>query len=153
MDIYRIGMGEIAHLLGFCLLPLVKSLAYAIVIMIPFLFFKKMRHWKTFISIWLICAGYEFGGILGGNFYLISIERKIGNPKIIGWGIWLLVFAIFSISSWILLKILKTRKAKWIYLAFLILFLHLNGRFLSWWITADLTPFIVPLRSWIFSMN
>ena len=72
-------IGIIAYLGGFLTSFIVTTFFMSIVvpllITIPFLFFKKTRTWKTFVSLLFVFFGYSFGKIVGGNVFMHYITN------------------------------------------------------------------------------
>ncbi|MBT4207776.1 hypothetical protein HOE22_05470, partial [Candidatus Woesearchaeota archaeon] len=126
---YKI-LGEMVELSGFVvpLLPLILIFTAAGVI--PFLFFKKTRQWKMPVYIFLIISGWQYGGIMAGNFYLNFIEMKISNSRILAFGILFLYLTVFVSVPIITIQWLRNNKCKYILwllpLAFLYVGLKIN---------------------------
>ena len=124
-------LGEIVLLTGFIIPLLPKVIIITIIGAIPFLFFKKTRSWKIIISILFIVAGWVYGEIMAGNYYLNFYKMNILNPRIFAFGILFLYFVIFAITPIAIFKFIK--KNKWRHLLWLIplLFVYI-GLKINW---------------------
>jgi len=122
----EIAFFEIVELSGFIIPLLPEVIIITIVGTIPFLFFKKTRCWKTIISILFIVAGWVYGKIMVGNyflnFYKMNVKMNISNPEIFAeifaYGIFFLYLVTFAITPIAIFKINK--KNKWRHFLWLI---------------------------------
>jgi hypothetical protein len=119
-------LGEMAELSGFVIPLLSTILIFTAVGVIPFLFFKKTRQWKTPIYILLIISGWQYGGILAGNFYLNFLEMKIPNSRIFAFGILFLYLTVFVSVPIIVFQWIKNNKWKHLFWLLPLVFLYIG---------------------------
>lgn len=124
-------LGEIAELAGFITPLLPKVIIITIVGAIPFLFFKKTRNWKTIISILFIVAGWVYGEIMAGNYYLNFYQMNISNPRILAFGILFLYLVIFTATPMAIFKFIRGNKWKHLLWLIPLLFVYI-GLKINW---------------------
>ncbi|MDD3297083.1 MAG: hypothetical protein PHU64_06995 [Candidatus Omnitrophica bacterium] len=126
-------IGEIAKLAGFTIPLFPKVIAITIAGTIPFLFFAKTRNWNVIIYILFIVAGWVYGRMIAGGYYLTFSEMDIANSRILAFGILFLYLVIFAITPIAILIFIK--KSKWKHLLWLIPLLSVYiGMKINWFL-------------------
>ncbi|MGR3174409.1 MAG: tetratricopeptide repeat protein [Candidatus Scalindua sp.] len=119
-------LGEIAGLGGFIVPRLRNVTIFTIIGLIPFLFFKKTRQWKTPIYMLFIIIGWQYGERLADLYDMSFSEMNIQNSKIITFGILFLYFTVCVSVPIIIFQWLKNNKWKHLFWLLPLVFLYIG---------------------------
>ena len=119
---------ELSFFFGMLSPLFIKAICFSIIGIIPFLFFRKTRSWKTFIYLFFIFFGYFIGSLcIGATYRECRMQRGFNHPT----ARWICLPTFFLISVLIacyplfLFKILKHIILKIAILFVLLLFIYL----------------------------
>lgn len=110
MNIIVYIIGEFVMLFGFISSEILWVLLITAGLVIPFLFFKKTRKFKTGISLLCLSGGIVYGRFFCGLFFADFHLMELLHPKLIAYAIWICYIILFSFIPVLIFLILKKYK-------------------------------------------
>ncbi len=127
IPLHYIVLGEMAELSACIVFHLPKVTIFTTIGIIPFLYFKRTRHWQMPVYILFAVSGWFYGISIAGLFYLYFYKMNITSPRIFAFGILFLHLAIFTSTPVVIFKFIKKNNWKhFLWLIFLITYIYVG---------------------------